>query len=87
MSEYHVCGVLLMTRPEHSPMVAEALHAMPGVELHANDSGRLVVTVEGDAYRGCADTITAMTYLDGVASSSLIYHQIENENTPEEAPQ
>lgn len=87
MSEYHICGVLLMTRPEHSPLVEKALGEMQGVELHANDRGRMVVTVEGDAYRGCADTITAMTYLDGVASSSLIYHQIEHENTPEEAPQ
>jgi len=87
MSEYHICGVLLMTRPENAPLVEKALHAMPGVELHGNDAGRLIVTVEGDAYRGCADTITALSTLEGVASSSLVYHQIENDNTPEEALQ
>ena len=47
MSEYHVCGVLLMSRPEHSPIVEQALDAMPDVELHANDGGRMVVTVDG----------------------------------------
>jgi nitrate reductase NapAB chaperone NapD len=44
----------------------------------------MVVTVEGDEYRHCADTITELATLDGVASSSLVYHQIENEESPEE---
>jgi len=85
MSEYHICGVLVMTRPEQAPRVEQALSTMPGVELHANDAGRMVVTVEGDAYQGCADTITALGSIEGVASSSLVYHQIES--LPEEALQ
>lgn len=84
MNEYHVCGVLLMSRPEHAAMVEKALSKMPGVELHANDGGRMVVTVEGDAYRQCGDTITELSLLDGVASSSLVYHQVENQESPEE---
>ena len=80
MNEYHVCGVLLMSRPEHSPIVEQALDAMPEVELHANDGGRMVVTVEGDKYRRCADAITRLATLDGVASSSLVYHQIDTED-------
>ncbi|MDJ0738133.1 MAG: chaperone NapD [Gammaproteobacteria bacterium] len=84
MNEYHVCGVLLMSRPENAASVEQALSDMPGVELHANDGGRMVVTVEGDAYSHCADTITQLSTLDGVASSSLVYHQIDNEELPEE---
>ena len=84
MNEYHVCGVLLMSRPEQSAMVAEMLGTMPGVQLHANDGGRMVVTVEGDAYGQCADTITELATLDGVASSSLVYHQIDTEESRED---
>jgi len=84
MNEYHICGVLLMSRPEHAAMLEKALGEMPGVELHANEGGRMVVTVEGDAYRQCADTITELSMMDGVASSSLVYHQIDNEESPEE---
>jgi len=84
MNEYHVCGVLLMSRPENTAMVEKALGDMPGVELHANEGGRMVVTVEGDEYRRCADTITELATLDGVASSSLVYHQIENEESLKE---
>lgn len=84
MNEYHVCGLLLMSRPEHALKVEQALHAIDGVEVHANDGGRMVVTVEGDAYGECADIINQLATLSGVASSSLVYHQIDNESQPEE---
>jgi len=87
MNEYHVCGVLLMSRPEHAPQVAETLRGMAGVELHANEGGRMVVTVEGSEYRQCADMITELATLEGVASSSLVYHQIDTESVPEELVQ
>ncbi|MCB1788874.1 MAG: chaperone NapD [Gammaproteobacteria bacterium] len=87
MNEYHVCGVLLMSRPEHVASVSAKIATMPGVELHANDGGRMVVTVEGAAYADCADTMNTLATLDGVASSSLVYHQIDNESQPEESQQ
>ena len=87
MSEYHVCGVLLMSRPDKAAMVEQSLAVMPGVELHANDKGRMVVTVEGSDYGHCADTMNELATLDGVASSSLVYHQIDNESVPEESVQ
>ncbi len=87
MSEYHICGVLLMSRPEHAARVAQVVRGMQGVELHANEGGRMVVTVEGSEYRQCADTITELATLDGVASSSLVYHQIDTESVPEESVQ
>ena len=77
MSAYHVCGLLLMARPEHVPNVEQALQHIPGVELHHKDGGRMIVTVEGEAYRDCADTMNELALLSGVASSSLVYHQID----------
>ena len=87
MSEYHVCGLLVMSRPEHAGQVERDLKAIPNVELHANDAGRMVVTVEGEHYGECADTMNQLATLSGVASSSLVYHQIDNESQPEEAAQ
>jgi len=87
MNEYHVCGLLLMSRPEHAATVEQALHAMTGVQLHANEGGRMVVTVEGDAYGECADIMNQLATLNGVASSSLVYHQVDNESLPEESLQ
>lgn len=87
MNEYHVCGMLLMSRPEHVPKVAQALQGMDGVQLHASEGGRMVVTIEGSEYRHCADLMTELATLDGVASSSLVYHQIDTESVPEESVQ
>jgi nitrate reductase NapD len=87
MSEYHVCGVLLMSRPESVPAVEQTLRDLPGVQLHARDGGRMVVTIEGPDYAHCADTMTRLAVLDGVASSSLVYHQIDGHAVPEESEQ
>ena len=80
MSEYSVCGILLMARPDRGPVVARTLQRMAGVDLHANDRGRRVVAVEGNPYLACANTITELTTLDGAALSSLVYHQIDTED-------
>ena len=87
MNEYHVCGLLLMSRPEHALKVEQALQGMEGVQLHANDGGRIVVTIEGGEYRACADLMHELATLKGVASSSLVYHQIDTESTSEESLQ
>lgn len=81
MSEYNVCGVLVMARPERCPEVEQSLVQMPGVEIHARgDDGKLVVTVEGPVSARCADTITEMALIDGVISTSLVYHEIDPES-------
>ncbi len=87
MSEYHICGLLLMARPEHAGAVAQAAEALPGVEVHGNDGGRMVVTVEGSAYCDCADRMNELAVLSGVASSSLVYHQVDKESQLEESSQ
>ena len=87
MSDYHVCGLLLMSRPESAAKVEQALKGMDGVQLHANEGGRMVVTIEGSEYRACADLMTELATLKGVASSSLVYHQIDTESTSEESLQ
>ncbi len=88
MSEYNVCGVLVMAHPEKGPAVEQALQHLPGVEVHARDAdGRLVVTVEGAFSAECADTITQMALVDGVVSTSLVYHEIETDTDEPEHQQ
>lgn len=85
MSDYHVCGLLLMSRPEQAPAVERALRDMAGVELHASQGGRMVVTVEGSSYAQCADLMTELATLEGVASSALVYHHHDQISRLEEA--
>lgn len=82
MSEYNVCGVLVMSKPESVPMVEATLNAIEGVEVHASDNGKLVVTVEGPNNRDFANMISDFSNIDGVLSTSMVYHQIETEEVP-----
>jgi nitrate reductase NapD len=87
VSEYHICGVLLLTRPELAPDLALVVRALEGVEVHANAGGRLVVTIEGSSYAHCADMMNHLATLQGVASSSLVYHQVDNDTAQASQPE
>ncbi|MGY0217746.1 chaperone NapD [Endozoicomonadaceae bacterium StTr2] len=44
---YEVCGLVVLTRPEHQHQVEQQLHAMEGVDIHAQDNcGRFAITIE-----------------------------------------
>lgn len=74
----NIAGVLVHARPEKLAGVETQLIELPGVEIHAStEDGRLVVTVEDDASR-LADTVMGLQDVDGVLSTSLIYHHFED---------
>ena len=77
MSEFNICGVLVMATPDSSQLVASELEKQEGVEVHANENGKLVVTVEGQNNRDFANRISDFSNIKGVLSTSLVYHEIE----------
>ena len=85
MSEYNICGVLVMTNPDMGEIVETTLNEIEAVEVHARQNGgKLVVTVEGPLGRECANTITSFSDIKGVVSTSLVYHEIDSD---EESPE
>lgn len=79
-SPVHIAGVMFMAHPENTNEVTEKLNAFLGAEVHAKgENGSLVVTVEGqegelDQDKRIIETITDMSNVEGVISSSLIFH-------------
>jgi nitrate reductase NapD len=67
--------------------VRNSLLAIPGVEIHAADAGRMVVTVEDESYGQVADNISSIHKLDGVVSASLVYQYSDQQDTQEESAQ
>ena len=78
MNDYNVCGVLVMARPEAAEAVRTSLEAIDGVEVHASQNGKLVVTVEGPNNRDFANRIQDFSNISDVLSTSLVYHEIES---------
>lgn len=70
----NICGCVVETRGRDAAAVAQRLLGLPGLELHASEGGRLVVTVEDTPQALAADTLAALGQVEGVLNTSLIYH-------------
>ena len=76
----NISSLVVHVRPEQAGAARAALHALPGVEVHAaSDDGRLVVTVEADSDASSTDTHALIAAVPGVMSASLVYHQFESD--------
>ncbi len=76
-AEWHIASILVHLRPERRDAVRAAVAAMPGVEIHAEEAGKMIVTVEASNEGRIADRMTAMHLLDGVMSAVLVFHHVE----------
>jgi nitrate reductase NapD len=81
MSEFNVCGVLVMAAPKSAKDVESKLNSIEGVEVHHNENGKLVVTIEGPHNREFANTMSSFSDIKGVLSTSLVYHEIDSQET------
>ncbi|MCB1758499.1 MAG: chaperone NapD [Gammaproteobacteria bacterium] len=71
----NICSVIVLARPERVAEVERQLEALPGVEVQGKDeSGKLIVTVEDAENAEAAETMMSFNSLEGVISSTLIYH-------------
>ncbi|MCH4294600.1 chaperone NapD [Shewanella sp. 3B26] len=86
--EYHVTSLVVHAAPSQANTIARTIEILPGAEVHATSpEGKLVVTLEGSTQRAILDNVEAINALNGVLSSSLIYHQSEQEQqVSEETP-
>jgi nitrate reductase NapD len=70
----NICGCVVETRERDAQAVAQRLLGLPGLELHASEGGKLVVTLEDTREAMAADTLSALGQVAGVLNTSLIYH-------------
>ena len=71
----NVCSVIVHAKPENCGGVRMRLEALPGVEVHGGEAeGKLIVTVEDAGGSTAADTMMSFNSVEGVISSTLIYH-------------
>jgi nitrate reductase NapD len=52
---------------------------MPGVEIHAEQSGKFVVTLETLSEADIVSTMNDISGLHGVMSTALVFHHIERD--------
>ncbi len=74
---YNICGCLVHAMPEKTPDVVSAIDATEGCEVHAQEDGRIVVTVEDTDTQRASEIIMGMHQIPGVITVTLTYHHFE----------
>lgn len=75
----NICGVLLHAVPNSADAVTDRLAETVGCEVHARTpDGRIVVVIEDTPEATALDRMRQFSQWDGVAASSLVFHQFED---------
>lgn len=73
----NISGVLVLTPADKTEIVAQTLSEFDGVEVHASDHGKLVVTIEDENTGMLADRVIQFQDLPNILSVSVVYHHDE----------
>jgi len=75
--EAHVSSLVVHVRPDRAEAARAALTGMPGVEVHAEAAGKIIVTLETETEADIVTRLNEISLLDGVMSAALVYHHFE----------
>lgn len=77
----NISGVIVYAAPGQSDLVEKNLTAINGVEVHAAEDSKLVVTVEHKNINALADQVMQFQDMPGVMSVAMVYQHNENLET------
>ena len=75
--EYHVASFVVTARPENATVVGAQIAAVEGLEVHAEERGKFVVTAEAASVRALADLAAKIEAVDAVVAVAPIYHEYD----------
>jgi nitrate reductase NapD len=73
----HISSAVVRTRPEDAVAVVARINAFPDCEVYHQEGGKIVVVLEGPSSGAVGSRLAEISLLDGVASASLVYEQVE----------
>ena len=81
MTQVHVASFIVRTRAEIAHDVAARIARAPSTEIHAVEDGKIIVVVESEGERALADQMDEIREDADVLMVSLVYHQIDRDET------
>ena len=74
---HYISSAVIVALPARRAEVCDRLRAMPGVEVHAAEGSRIVVTIEGPTSGSLGETLAAMPLVEGVLSANMVFEHFE----------
>jgi periplasmic nitrate reductase NapD len=81
-SQHHISSAVVVAFPERREELARRLSSVPGVEVHAGEGSRIVVTIEGPSSGMLGETLTRISAMDGVISANMVFEHIDQGKDP-----
>jgi nitrate reductase NapD len=76
--EIHIAGIVVHVAPGRSESASAAIASLPGAEVRAAGSGKLVVTLEGDGSGQILERLESIRAVGGVLGAYLVYQHAES---------
>lgn len=76
-ARHHISSAVVVVLPARREEVAARLARMPGVEVHAGEGSRLVLTIEGSTTGMLGEALTGISLIEGVISANMVFEHIE----------
>lgn len=76
-ARHHISSAVVMAFPERREDLARQLSGIAGVEVHAGEGSRLVITIEGTSSGALGETLIQISIMDGVISANMVFEHIE----------
>lgn len=73
--EYHVASFVVSTRPRHGTEVAAHINSLAGLEVHAEEHGKLIVTAEARHIRDLEALAASLEAIKYVIAVAPVYHE------------
>ncbi|WP_163272570.1 chaperone NapD [Chelativorans alearense] len=74
---YHVSSAVVAVLPHAVDAVRARIEAMAGVEVHACENGKIVITIEGGSTQALGDTLSRIALFDHVVSANMVFEHAE----------
>ena len=82
-TEVHISSMVVHASPDGLQDVKKGIERLPGAEIHGeSEQGKLVVVLESGNQAYITDVIDKINNLENVLSTSLVYHHIEQLDSP-----
>jgi nitrate reductase NapD len=76
---HHISSAVVLAHPEQRADVSGRLAGMRGVEVHASDGSRIVITIEGPTSGMLGETLATISTMDGVLAANMVFEHAEDQ--------
>ncbi|WP_378950662.1 chaperone NapD [Mesorhizobium sp. ANAO-SY3R2] len=74
---YHISSAIITVQPAKAEGVATLVASMPGVEVHAREGSKIVITIEGATTGFLGDSLMQIALLDGVFAANMVFEHVD----------